>query len=233
MLKVENLYVNYGGIPALHGVSLSVQPDEIVALIGPNGAGKTTTLKTIAGLLRPEEGTITYGSKLLSGMGAAEIVAEGIILIPEGRMIFGSLTVRENLHVGAYLLKDRKQIQEREEFVLDMFPALANRLNQMGETLSGGEQQMLAIGRGLMASPAMLLLDEPSMGLAPSLVESIFQTLVKLHQEGTMVLLVEQNAKLALNVASRAYVMEVGEIIADGMSSELSRDSRVVEAYLG
>ena len=233
MLKVENLYVNYGGIPALHGVSLSVQPDEIVALIGPNGAGKTTTLKTIAGLLRPEEGTITYGSKLLSGMGAAEIVAEGIILIPEGRMIFGSLTVRENLHVGAYLLKDRKQIQEREEFVLDMFPALANRLNQMGETLSGGEQQMLAIGRGLMASPAMLLLDEPSMGLAPSLVESIFQTLVKLHQEGTMVLLVEQNAKLALNVASRAYVMEVGEIVADGMSSELSRDSRVVEAYLG
>ena len=128
----------------MHGVSLSVQPDEIVALIGPNGAGKTTTLKTIAGLLRPEEGTITYGSKLLSGMGAAEIVAEGIILIPEGRMIFGSLTVRENLHVGAYLLKDRKQIQEREEFVLDMFPALANRLNQMGETLSGGEQQMLA-----------------------------------------------------------------------------------------
>ncbi len=217
----------------MHGVSLSVQPDEIVALIGPNGAGKTTTLKTIAGLLRPEEGTITYGSKLLSGMGAAEIVAEGIILIPEGRMIFGSLTVRENLHVGAYLLKDRKQIQEREEFVLDMFPALANRLNQMGETLSGGEQQMLAIGRGLMASPAMLLLDEPSMGLAPSLVESIFQTLVKLHQEGTMVLLVEQNAKLALNVASRAYVMEVGEIVADGMSSELSRDSRVVEAYLG
>ena len=217
----------------MHGVSLSVQPNEIVALIGPNGAGKTTTLKTIAGLLRPEGGTITYGSKLLSGMGAAEIVAEGIILIPEGRMIFGSLTVRENLHVGAYLLKDRKQIQEREEFVLDMFPALANRLNQMGETLSGGEQQMLAIGRGLMASPAMLLLDEPSMGLAPSLVESIFQTLVKLHQEGTMVLLVEQNAKLALNVASRAYVMEVGEIVADGMSSELSRDSRVVEAYLG
>ena len=144
MLKVENLYVNYGAIPALHGVSLSVQPNEIVALIGPNGAGKTTTLKTITGLLRPEGGTITYGSKLLSGMGAAEIVAEGIILIPEGRMIFGSLTVRENLHVGAYLLKDRKQIQEREEFVLDMFPALANRLNQMGETLSGGEQQMLA-----------------------------------------------------------------------------------------
>ncbi len=233
MLACEALSVQYGRVPVLRDVMLTVQPDELVALIGPNGAGKTTTLLTIVGLLRPAHGSVTFRGKRLTGMDPADIVAEGIALVPQGRMIFHSLTVRENLRLGAYRLHDPVALQARQESVLEIFPALKDRLNQPGRTLSGGEQQMLAIGRALMSDPSLLLLDEPSTGLAPKLVESIFTTLLALHRRGTMILLVEQNARIALSLAARGYVLEAGSIVAQGTPAELHADERLVEAYLG
>jgi branched-chain amino acid transport system ATP-binding protein len=209
-----------------------VRPDELVALIGPNGAGKSTTLKSIVGLLRPARGGVTFDGASLVGSDPADIVARGIALVPQGRMIFQTLTVRENLRLGAYRAA-AGEIEGRVERVLSAFPALAQRLRQMGGTLSGGEQQMLAIARALMSNPTLLILDEPSTGLAPTMVESIFRTIQDLHRRGTMVLLVEQNAHIALELASRAYVLEQGSIVAEGPAAALRQDARVVAAYLG
>ena len=232
MLECDGLHVAYGRVGVLRGVSLTVRPDELVALIGPNGAGKSTTLKSIVGLLRPARGGVTFDGASLVGSDPADIVARGIALVPQGRMIFQTLTVRENLRLGAYRAA-AGEIEGRVERVLSAFPALAQRLRQMGGTLSGGEQQMLAIARALMSNPTLLILDEPSTGLAPTMVESIFRTIQDLHRRGTMVLLVEQNAHIALELASRAYVLEQGSIVAEGPAAALRQDARVVAAYLG
>ncbi|HWN13115.1 MAG TPA: ABC transporter ATP-binding protein [Candidatus Dormibacteraeota bacterium] len=232
MLECEGLHVAYGRVGVLRGVSLTVRPDELVALIGPNGAGKSTTLKSIVGLLRPARGGVTFDGASLVGSDPADIVARGIALVPQGRMIFQTLTVRENLRLGAYRAA-AGEVEGRVERVLSAFPALAERLRQMGGTLSGGEQQMLAIARALMSNPTLLILDEPSTGLAPTMVESIFRTIQDLHRRGTMVLLVEQNAHIALELASRAYVLEQGSIVAEGPAAALRQDARVVAAYLG
>ena len=232
MLECDGLHVAYGRVGVLRGVSLTVRPDELVALIGPNGAGKSTTLKSIVGLLRPARGGVTFDGASLVGSDPADIVARGIALVPQGRMIFQTLTVRENLRLGAYRAA-AGEIEGRVERVLGAFPALAERLRQMGGTLSGGEQQMLAIARALMSNPTLLILDEPSTGLAPTMVESIFRTIQDQHRRGTMVLLVEQNAHIALELASRAYVLEQGSIVAEGPAAALRQDARVVAAYLG
>ncbi len=232
MLACEGLHVGYGRVDVLHGVSLAVQPDELVALIGPNGAGKTTMLKTIVGLLRPTRGSVTFDGASLVGRDPAAIVARGIALVPQGRMIFQTLTVRENLRLGAYRAATG-EISRRIDAVLTAFPVLAGRLGHLGGTLSGGQQQMLAIARALMSNPALLILDEPSTGLAPTIVESIFRTLSDLHLRGTMILLVEQNAHIALELASRAYVLEQGSIVAEGPAAALRQDARVMAAYLG
>jgi branched-chain amino acid transport system ATP-binding protein len=232
VLECDGLHVAYGRVGVLRGVSLTVRPDELVALIGPNGAGKSTTLKSIVGLLRPARGGVTFDGASLVGSDPADIVARGIALVPQGRMIFQTLTVRENLRLGAYRAA-AGEIEGRVERVLSAFPALAERLRQMGGTLSGGEQQMLAIARALMSNPTLLILDEPSTGLAPTMVESIFRTIQDLHRRGTMVLLVEQNAHIALELASRAYVLEQGSIVAEGPAAALRQDARVVAAYLG
>jgi branched-chain amino acid transport system ATP-binding protein len=232
VLECDGLHVAYGRVGVLRGVSLTVRPDELVALIGPNGAGKSTTLKSIVGLLRPARGGVTFDGASLVGSDPADIVARGIALVPQGRMIFQTLTVRENLRLGAYRAA-AGEIEGRVERVLTAFPALAERLRQMGGTLSGGEQQMLAIARALMSNPTLLILDEPSTGLAPTMVESIFRTIQDLHRRGTMVLLVEQNAHIALELASRAYVLEQGSIVAEGPAAALRQDARVVAAYLG
>ena len=232
MLACEGLHVGYGRVDVLHGVSLAVQPDELVALIGPNGAGKTTLLKTIVGLLRPTRGSVTFDGASLVGRDPAAIVARGIALVPQGRMIFQTLTVRENLRLGAYRAATG-EISRRIDAVLTAFPVLAGRLGHLGGTLSGGQQQMLAIARALMSNPALLILDEPSTGLAPTIVESIFRTLSDLHLRGTMILLVEQNAHIALELASRAYVLEQGSIVAEGPAAALRQDARVMAAYLG
>jgi branched-chain amino acid transport system ATP-binding protein len=233
MLACEDLHVRYGPRPVLHGVSLRVEPDELVAVIGPNGAGKTTLLRTVVGLLAPAAGTVTFNGRSLTGRDPAAVVAEGIALVPEGRMIFQSLTVRENLRMGAYRERAAGEVARRLDAVLTLFPALSDRLAQPGGTLSGGQQQMLAIGRALMSGPTLLILDEPSTGLAPTLVESIFRALLDLHRQGTMVLLVEQNAYVALDLASRAYVLEQGTIVAEGPAAALRADERVTAAYLG
>jgi branched-chain amino acid transport system ATP-binding protein len=232
VLACEGLHVGYGRVDVLHGVSLAVQPDELVALIGPNGAGKTTMLKTIVGLLRPTRGSVTFDGASLVGRDPAAIVARGIALVPQGRMIFQTLTVRENLRLGAYRAATG-EISRRIDAVLTAFPVLAGRLGHLGGTLSGGQQQMLAIARALMSNPALLILDEPSTGLAPTIVESIFRTLSDLHLRGTMILLVEQNAHIALELASRAYVLEQGSIVAEGPAAALRQDARVMAAYLG
>ena len=232
MLACEGLRVGYGRVDVLHGVSLAVQPDELVALIGPNGAGKTTALKTIVGLLRPTRGSVTFDGTSLVGSDPADIVGRGIALVPQGRMVFQTLTVRENLRLGAYRTESG-EVGRRVEAVLAAFPALSDRLGQLGGTLSGGQQQMLAIARALMSNPALLILDEPSTGLAPTIVESIFRTLNDLHRRGTMILLVEQNANIALELASRAYVLEQGSIVAEGPAAALRQDARVMAAYLG
>jgi len=232
VLACEGLHVAYGQVGVLRGVSLTVRPDELVALIGPNGAGKSTTLKAIVGLLRPTRGGVTFDGASLVGQDPADIVARGIALVPQGRMIFQALTVRENLRLGAYRAP-AAEVEGRVERVLAAFPALAERLRQTGGTLSGGEQQMLAIARALMSNPTLLILDEPSTGLAPTMVESIFRTIGDLHRRGTMVLLVEQNAHVALDLASRAYVLEQGSIVAEGPAAALRQDARVMAAYLG
>ncbi|MGH7325340.1 MAG: ABC transporter ATP-binding protein [Candidatus Rokuibacteriota bacterium] len=232
MLEIEGLHVFYGEIHALKGVALAVQQGEIVAILGNNGAGKTTTLKTISGLLAPRRGTITLEGRPLVGVPAHEVVLRGVAHVPEGRRIFNRLTVRENLMMGAYPRRDGR-IQGDLDRVFALFPRLLERITQVAGTLSGGEQQMLAIGRALMASPRLLLLDEPSMGLAPVLVEQIFETITDINRQGTTILLVEQNAAMALSIAHRGYVLETGTIALTGTAATLAEDSDVRRAYLG
>jgi branched-chain amino acid transport system ATP-binding protein len=233
LLEIKNLHVSYGAIRALHGISFHVDQGEIVTLIGANGAGKSTTLRTISGLLRPDKGEIIYDEKVLNRVDADAIVRLGLIQVPEGRRIFAPLTVRENLEMGAYSRKDKQEIEASLERVFKLFPRLKERLEQAGGTLSGGEQQMLAVARALMAKPKMLLMDEPSMGLAPVLVEEIFNIIQEINQLGVTILLVEQNALMALSVANRAYVLETGAIQLEGPAKELAQNPQVREAYLG
>jgi branched-chain amino acid transport system ATP-binding protein len=233
ILRVENLAVNYGAIQALQGISFHVEEGEIVTLIGANGAGKSTTLNTISGLLHAAAGSVYYEGKNLAGVPADEIVKMGIIQVPEGRKIFAPLTVRENLEMGAYTRSDRDEIAESMNRVFASFPRLEERLSQLGGTLSGGEQQMLAMGRALMARPKLLLMDEPSMGLAPILVEEIFDIIEKISEQGVSILLVEQNAAMALSVADRAYVLETGRIVLEGPAQQVLEDPDVQKAYLG
>jgi branched-chain amino acid transport system ATP-binding protein len=233
LLELENLHVYYGHIHALKGVSVKVEEGEIVAMLGGNGAGKTTTLRTISGLLRPREGDIRFGGEEINRLPPHAIVHKGIGHAPEGRRIFGRLTVRENLEMGAYARSDREAIRKDMEHVFVLFPRLKERVNQTAGTLSGGEQQMLAIGRALMARPRLLLLDEPSMGLAPVLVEQIFETVRDINRQGTTILLVEQNAYMALTIAQRGYVLQTGEIALHGKAEELRANEEVRRAYLG
>ncbi len=234
LLVLENVHTYYGNVHALKGISLTVEEGEIVTLIGANGAGKTTTLRTISGLVRPREGRIVFDGHELNKVPAHKIVYMGISHAPEGRKIFPTLTVEENLLLGAYSLgNDRKAIEANKERVFALFPRLAERRRQLAGTLSGGEQQMLAIGRALMSRPRLLLLDEPSLGLAPMLVRAIFETIKEINRQGVTILLVEQNARAALKLAHRAYVMETGKIVLWGPSHELIKDERVRKAYLG
>lgn len=233
MLKVNDIDVYYGHIHALKGVSLNVEEGEIVTLIGANGAGKTTLLNTLSGLLRPKNGTIEYMGKSIVGLPAQQIVRDGIIHVPEGRRVFAEMTVEENLLLGAFLRKDSQQVKKDLEKVYEIFPRLEERKKQQSGTLSGGEQQMLAIGRALMSKPKLLLLDEPSMGLAPILVQTIFEIIQEINNDGTTVLLVEQNAHMALSIADRGYVIETGKVVISGTSKELQESKLVREAYLG
>jgi len=233
LLEVRGLKVRYGVIEALHGVDLVVARGEIVTVIGANGAGKTTLLKAISGLVTPAEGRITYDGRSLGGLGAHQIVAHGVSHVPEGRRIFQNLTVRENLSLGAYLRRDHEAIERQLGEVFSLFPRLEERLAQNAGTLSGGEQQMLAMARALMAAPTLLLLDEPSLGLAPKLVRSIFEIIRVIRSRGTTLLLVEQNARMALEAADRAYVLETGSVALAGSAKELACDERVQRVYLG
>ena len=233
MLQIENITVYYGNIQAIKGVTLDIQEGEIVTLIGANGAGKSTLLKTVSGLLKPKEGEIIYEGKPIGGKAAQAIVKQGISHVPEGRRIFANMTVEENLQLGAYLRRDRAGIKKDMEQVYELFPRLLERVKQQAGTLSGGEQQMLAMGRALMAKPKLLLLDEPSMGLAPLLVKTIFRIIEEIKATGTTILLVEQNAHLALSIADRAYVMETGRIVLSGKANELTESEEVKMAYLG
>jgi branched-chain amino acid transport system ATP-binding protein len=233
LLDIRNLHVHYGNIHALRGVSLAVGEQQIVTLIGANGAGKTTTLRAISGIIAASEGEVAFDGERLNALAAHAIVAKGVVHVPEGRRIFSRLTVAENLRIGAFLSKDKRWIGEREAHALQMFPVLKERLRQVAGTLSGGEQQMLAIARGLMSNPRVLLLDEPSMGLAPILVERIFDTVVQIRKQGVAVLLVEQNAFLSLQIADYGYVIETGEIVLEGPCAELLANPQVKDAYLG
>lgn len=233
LLELEHIHTYYGNIHALKGISITVEEGEIVTLIGSNGAGKSTTLRTISGLVPPRQGVVRLRGEDLSAYKAHEIVAKGVSQVPEGRGILTRLTVKENLEMGAFVRKDRDGIARDMERVFSVFPRLKERINQVGGTLSGGEQQMLAIGRALMARPRILLMDEPSMGLAPILVEGIFSTIQEINREGTTVLLVEQNATMALSIAHRGYVIQTGEIVLAGSAEQLKRDETVQKAYLG
>lgn len=233
LLEIENIHTYYGHIHALKGISLTVEQAEIVTLIGGNGAGKSTTLKTISGLLKPRMGTIRLDNEDLGQFKAHQIVAKGVVQVPEGRRVFGRLTVTENLEMGAFSRPDSKQNAQNMEQVFTLFPRLQERRSQLAGTLSGGEQQMLAMGRALMATPKVLLLDEPSMGLAPVLVDSIFDTIQELHRSGTTILLVEQNARMALQIADRGYVLQTGEIVLQGSAESLRTNQMVQRAYLG
>ncbi len=233
MLEVKNVHTYYGHIQALKGISLTVEEGEIVTLIGANGAGKTTTLNTISGILQPREGSVHLAGQDLSEYRAHEIVGMGVVQVPEGRRVFSRLTVLENLEMGAFMRTDRAGIEQDLERVFALFPRLKERASQIAGTLSGGEQQMLATGRGMMSNPQVLLLDEPSMGLAPLLVDSIFDTIKQLHREGTTILLVEQNARVALQVADRGYVLQSGEIVLSDTADKLRANEMVRKAYLG
>jgi branched-chain amino acid transport system ATP-binding protein len=233
MLRLTAIEAGYGPMSCLHGISLEVNQGEIVTLLGANGAGKTTTLMTISGLLPLRRGTITFRGQELNGMAAADIVAQGMSHVPEGRRILPRLTVLENLALGAYLRRDRRAIEQDVERVFGLFPILAARRRQLAGTLSGGEQQMLAIARGLMARPTLLLLDEPSLGLAPKLVVTIFETIRRINQEGVTLLLVEQNAYLSLQIAHRGYVLETGRIVLTDTAARLADNPHVKTAYLG
>jgi branched-chain amino acid transport system ATP-binding protein len=232
-LEIDNLEVYYGGIHALHSINMQIKQGEIASVIGANGAGKSTLLKTIAGVKDYRSGDIRLEGKTLPKQ-SFKVVKEGVMLVPEGRRIFAPLTVRENLLLGSYSVSDRSVIQERIEEVFDLFPILKNRINQPGGTLSGGEQQMLAVGRALMAAPRLLLLDEPSLGLAPLIIDALFETFVRLNQErGLTILLVEQNASLALEMSHHSFVLETGQIKIEGVGPELLDDPRVQASYLG
>jgi branched-chain amino acid transport system ATP-binding protein len=233
MLTVKNLQVNYGSVQALKDISIEVKQGEIVTLIGSNGAGKSTLLKTISGLIRPKQGSITFEGKDLTSIPPEKIVSIGISHVPEGRKIFSGMTVMENLRIGAYQRKDKKGIEKDLEEVFSLFPILKDRKNQDAGTLSGGEQQMLAISRALLAKPKLIILDEPSLGLAPVIIDKVFEFIEKIRDTGITILLVEQNANLALEVSERAYVLETGEIKLTGKSSELLKDEQIMKAYLG
>lgn len=233
MLQVEDLKVHYGMIQAVRGVSFEVNQGEIVSLIGANGAGKSTILKTISGLVRPSKGSITYLEQDISKMPTKKIVSLGLAQVPEGRHVFKGLTVKENLDLGAFLRNDRDEIQKDMETIFQRFPILEERKNQDAATLSGGEQQMLAMGRALMTRPKLLLLDEPSMGLAPIFIREIFNIIQDIQSQGTTVLLIEQNAKMALSIADRGYVLETGQIVLSGTGQELLASDEVQKAYLG
>lgn len=233
MLEVRDLSVAYGNIVAVKGLSFDVHQGEIVTLIGSNGAGKSTTLRTISGLLSPKSGSVTFNGEVLTGLEGHEVVAKGICQSPEGRRIFQDMTVAENLELGAFLRSDKDGIAEDQEKMLELFPRLRERITQKAGTMSGGEQQMLAVARALMGRPQLLLLDEPSMGLAPVLVDLIFETIVKINEQGVTILLVEQNALAALGVANRAYVLESGSIKLSGNADDLAKDPEVAKAYLG
>jgi branched-chain amino acid transport system ATP-binding protein len=233
ILVIDDIHTYYGKIQALKGISLEVEEGEIVTLIGANGAGKTTTLRTISGLLRPRRGTIFFDDEDLSKFTAHEIVFKGVAMVPEGRGIFTKLSVQENLDMGAYSRNDKALIAKDLELVFTLFPRLKERRKQVGGTLSGGEQQMLATGRALMAHPRLLLMDEPSMGLAPVLVESTFETIQEINDEGTTILLVEQNATMALSVADRGYVLQTGEIVLSDTAENLKQNTMIQKAYLG
>ena len=233
MLKVQDLFVAYGGIEALKGISLEVPEGKIVTLIGANGAGKSTLLRTIVGLVKPKSGTISYNEQNITGLNSQKIVKTGITLVPEGRRVFPNLTVLENLQIGAYMRNDKEEIAKDIKWVYELFPRLEERSWQMAGTLSGGEQQMLAMGRALMSHPKIILMDEPSMGLSPIFVNEIFDIIQEVSASGTTVLLVEQNAKKALSIADRAYVLETGKIVLEGDAKELMNDESVKKAYLG
>lgn len=233
MLKVNNLLVSYGNVQALKGVSIEVNQGEMVTLIGSNGAGKSTLLKTISGLIQPRQGSVTFEGEEISRLSPDLIVKKGIAHVPEGRRIFTNMTVMENLKVGAYHRQDKEQLKEDYEEVFQLFPVLRERVEQMAGTLSGGEQQMLALSRALLSNPKLIILDEPSLGLAPVMVDTVFDVIEKVRQKGITILLVEQNAHLALESSERAYVLETGEIKLSGLSHQLIKDERVIEAYLG
>lgn len=233
LLEVKNLCVNYGAIKALHGISFEVNQGEIITLIGSNGAGKTTTLHSISNIIKKQGGQIIFNGEDITNLGADKIVARNLVQVPEGRRVFANLSVLENLQLGAYLRKDKPGIEKDIDRVFSLFPRLKERVKQPAGTLSGGEQQMLAMGRALMSQPKLLLLDEPSMGLAPILVDEIFEIIKRINADGTTILLVEQNAFKALSIADRAYVLETGEIKKSGKASELLNDDAVKNAYLG
>ena len=233
LLEIENMHSYYGHIHALRGISLTVEEGEVVTLIGSNGAGKTTTLRSIHGILPPREGRIVFAGEEIQGVAAHELIGKGIAQSPEGRRIFFRMTVLENLEMGAYHRDDNSEIREDMDRVFDLFPRLKERTKQEAGTMSGGEQQMLAIGRALMSRPKLLLLDEPSMGLAPVLVERIFEIIREINKQGTTILLVEQNANVALEIANRGYVLETGAIVNSASAAELREDPSVREAYLG
>ncbi|MCI8818872.1 MAG: ABC transporter ATP-binding protein [Oscillibacter sp.] len=233
MLKIENLQVSYGGIQALRGISLEVPDGKIVTLIGANGAGKSTTLRTITGLVKASSGSIQWNGEELLGKSIDKIIGAGIALSPEGRRVFADMSVLENLRIGAYLRKDKEGIEEDIRWVYSLFPRLEERSWQLAGTLSGGEQQMLAVGRALMSRPKLMMLDEPSLGLAPLVVQDIFSIIGEINKQGVTVLLIEQNANMALKIADLAYVLETGNITMSGTGAELLADERVREAYLG
>ena len=233
MLKVENLVVSYGGIEALKGISLNVPEGKIITLIGANGAGKSTLLRTIIGLVKPESGKISYNEKEITSLNSQKIVTTGITLVPEGRRVFSNLTVLENLKIGAYMRNDKAEIEKDIEWIYGMFPRLQERNWQLADTLSGGEQQMLAVGRALMCRPKLIMMDEPSLGLAPLVIKDIFRIIQEINAKGMTILLIEQNANMALKIADWAYVLETGRITMEGTGKELLENPQIREAYLG
>jgi branched-chain amino acid transport system ATP-binding protein len=233
LLNLRNVYAGYGSSEVLHGISLNIKAEEVVALVGPNGAGKSTTIRAITGEVKIDDGSIVFDGHDLASMPSYEIVAHGVACSPEGRQVFGNLTVYENLRMGAFTVRESSSIKDSLDRVFSLFPRLAERRGQYAESLSGGEQQMLAIGRAVMSNPGLLLLDEPSLGIAPVIVDAIYEKILEISKHGTSVLLVEQNVSLALDIASRAYVMESGVIHLAGKSSELMNDSYILDTYLG
>ncbi len=233
MLKVEDLVVSYGGIEALKGISLNVPDGKIITLIGANGAGKSTLLRTIIGLVKPESGKISYNEKEITSLNSQKIVTTGITLVPEGRRVFSNLTVLENLKIGAYMRNDKAEIEKDIEWIYGMFPRLQERNWQLAGTLSGGEQQMLAVGRALMCRPKLIMMDEPSLGLAPLVIKDIFRIIQEINAKGMTILLIEQNANMALKIADWAYVLETGRITMEGTGKELLENPQIREAYLG